>query len=121
MKRLVFITICLSIVLVGYAAVCTLPPSTRAYVGEEYTHPVTACDPQDYPMHITSLLMPAGMVFDANNTMNWTPTVEQLGPHYTVFNVTNIPTDFKDPNSNVACYIFNVERRASQAPVLNAL
>ncbi len=85
----------------------------------ETTREVKACDEDGDPMTITPVIMPIGMTFDPNsNYFNWTPETPQIGIHYVVFKVTDIPPTGTDPNSDEAAAVVNVTPRRNTPPCL---
>ena len=136
-------TICL-LCLVGFAVaqVCTSPPTlTPADVpfeydpndaparfiswmqidaGSEYGSEIRACDPDGDPFIIEPVSMPEGMTWDSiTNWWHWTATNQQLGNHWLVFKVTDVPP-VGDVNSlsDTAAYLVNVRRVTNEPPVL---
>ena len=80
---------------------------------------VKACDPDGDPYVITPVIMPDGMTFDPNtNYFHWTPETPQIGTHWIVFRVIDIPPFGSEPKGDIGATIINVTPRLNNPPCL---
>jgi RHS repeat-associated protein len=93
----------------------TSTPTFAGAVGQAYSYPVTATDPQAQPLTYSLGQAPAGMTIDpTGGLVQWTPGAAQTGPQAVRVVATN--------QSGLSAYqTFSVQVLVNHAPVINSV